>query len=114
MHEKTLLKISIITSLFGILIIFFINEKLDLSSNIGNITKDSLDEKVKIKGEIIKITETPGLYLLDVKDNTGTIVVIVFKEEILDLKQGNIVEIQGQVAIYKDKPEIIAKKITIL
>ena len=115
MKEKTLLKISLITAIIGILVLLFILDKISLSNiNISNLTKENLDEKIKIKAELIKITETPGLYLLTVKDFSGTITVIVFKDEILELKEGNILEIEGQVASYKDKIEIIAKKITIL
>ncbi len=115
MKEKTLLKVALLTSLVGILILLFILEKIDLSSsNIANITKDNLDEKIKIKAEVTKVTETPGLYILDVKDFTGSIKVVVFKDEPLEIKQGDILEIEGQVTSYKDQVEIIAKKITVL
>jgi len=115
MKEKTLLKIALLTSIIGILVLLFILEKIDLSSsNIGNITKQDLDKKVKIKGEVIKVGETPGLYLLNIRDFSGEITVVVFKDEPLGINQGDILEIEGQVAIHKDKVEIIAKRITIL
>ena len=115
MQEKTLLKISLITSLVGILILLIILDKIDVSgSNINAINKTFLDKQVKIKGEITRIAETPGLYIMNVKDNTGNIDVIIFKEDILDLEKGNVVEIEGQVAEYQSKMEIIAKKIVIL
>lgn len=115
MKEKTLLKISLATAIIGILVLLFILDRISLSNiNISNLTKENLDEKVKIKAELIKITETPGLYLLTVKDFSGEIAVVVFKDEKLELKEGDVLEIEGQVASYKDKIEIIAKKITIL
>lgn len=115
MKEKTLLKISLITAIIGILVLLFILDRISLSNiNISNLTKENLDEKVKIKAELIKVTETPGLYLLTVKDFSGEISVIVFKDEQLELKQGDVLEIEGQIASYKDKIEIIAKKITVL
>ena len=115
MKEKNLLKMSLIVSLIGILTLLFILNKIELTSfNIQNITKDNLDEKVKIKGELVKITETPGLYILNVKDFSGEIIIIVFKDEPLELKVGDVLEIEGQVSSYKDKIEIIAKKITII
>jgi RecJ-like exonuclease len=115
MEEKTLLKISFITAIIGLLILLFILERISLSKvNIENLTKENIDEKVKIKAELIQIIETPGLYLLTVKDFSGEISVVVFKDDLLDLKKGDILEIEGQVASYKDKIEIIAKKITVL
>ncbi|MEK6932986.1 MAG: OB-fold nucleic acid binding domain-containing protein [Nanoarchaeota archaeon] len=115
MKESNLLKISVITALVGILVLLFILDRIDLSNaDIVNLTKEDIDKKVEIKGELISITETPGLYILNVKDFSGTITVIVFKEDDLELKKGDILEIEGQVTSYKDKLEIIAKKITVL
>lgn len=115
MQEKTLLKISLITSLVGILILLVILDKIDISdSNINQVNKTFLDKQVKIKGEITRITETPGLYIMNIKDNTGSIDVIIFKEEKLELEKGNIIEVQGQVTEYQGKLELIAKKVVIL
>ncbi len=115
MHEKTLLKISLITSLVGILILLIILDKIDISdSDIASINKTLIDKQVKIKGEITRTTETPGLYILNVKDNTGNIDIIIFKEDKIELKKGDIVEIEGQITEYQDKLELIAKKVIIL
>ena len=115
MQEKTLLKISFITALIGLLILLFILDKIELSNfNISNLSGNEIDKKVKIKAELLNIKETPGLYILEVKDFSGKITVIVFKDEPLDLQKGDILEIEGQVTSYKDKIEVIAKKITVL
>ena len=112
MQEKTLLKIALITSLVGILILLIILDKIDVSSsNINAINKTLNNKQAKIKGEITRITETPGLYIINVKDNTGNIDVIVFKEEKLELEKGDIVQIEGQVTEYQGKMEVIAKKV---
>jgi DNA/RNA endonuclease YhcR with UshA esterase domain len=115
MQEKTLLKISLVTSLVGILVLLIILDKIDVSdSNINAINKTLNERQVKVKGEVTRITETPGLYILNIKDNTGNIDVIIFKEEKLDLEKGNIIQVQGQVTEYQGKMEIIAKKVIIL
>src|SRR3989344_4088476 len=115
MKDKTLLKISLVTTVIGILILLFILDRISLSnSNLSNITKDNLDENIKIKAELVKITETPGLYILTVRDFSGIMTVIVFKDESLELKEGDVLEIEGRVTSYNGKLEIIAKKITII
>ena len=115
MKDKTLLKISLVTAIIGILILLFILDRISLSgSNLSNITKDNLDENIKIKAELVKITETPGLYILTVRDFSGIMTVIVFKDESLELKEGDVLEIEGRVTSYNGKLEIIAKKITII
>jgi len=86
MKEENLLKISLICSLFGILIILFIAENTNLpNSNIANLTKNQIDTKVSVSGSVNYITETPGLIILNVGDNTGNITVIIFKEDNLTI-----------------------------
>ncbi len=115
MEEKNLLKIALISSLFGVLLILFISEKTDLSmSNIANITNSSIDQKVKIKGYITSLAETPGLYILNVRDNTGEITTIIFKEEKINLSKNDLIEVEGKVSKYKDKIEIIADLIILI
>jgi len=114
MKESTLLKIALIGALVGIFIILFISEKIDLSeSNIANITKSNLDQKVKIRGLVTKSYETPGLLILSIKDNTGTISVVVFKEENLTIDKNHVVEIYGTVTEYKEQIEILADEIRV-
>ncbi len=115
MHEKTLLKISLATSLIGILILLMIMDKIDVSgSNIAAINKELIDKQVKIKGEITRITETPGLYFLNIKDDTADMDVIIFKEDEIEFEKGSLVEVDGQVTEYHGKLELIAKKVIIL
>jgi len=114
MKDSTLFKISIVCSLIGIFILFIVSEKLDLSkSDIGSINKEMLDKKVKVKGYISSIAETPGLYIINLNDETGNITAIVFKEESFNITKGSIIEIEGKVVEYKEKLEINAEIIRI-
>jgi RecJ-like exonuclease len=115
MKEKTLLKIAIISSLIGILILLYISEHIEIKEfKISEITRDKLDERVKIKGDIIAIKETPGLYILTLKDKTSSIPIVIFKEEPLSLEHGMLIEIQGIVIEYKGIIEIQAEEIKII
>lgn len=112
MQEKSLLKAALVCSLIGILIILFISEKIELPiTEIKKIDKSMMDKEVKIQGILTSITETPGLLILNIKDNTGEITVITFKEEEIELKRNTQVEIQGTVIEYKGKIEIDATSI---
>ena len=105
MKEKLLLKISLVISLIGILFLLIILNNIDVPDpDINSINKDLIDKQIKVKGEITKITETPGLYIIN-------IMVVVFKEEQLNLEKGRIIQVEGQVTGYQDKIEIIAKRI---
>ena len=114
MKDSTLLKISLCCSLLGILIILFIVENLEIpESNIGNITQEDWEKTVAVSGEIKYITETPGLLIITLGDNTGNITVIAFKEENVSLEKGQIITIEGQVIEYKDQLEIQAELIKV-
>ena len=52
--------------------------------------------------------------MINVKDDTGNIDVVVFKEENLELKEGDVIQVEGQVTEYQGKLEILAKRIIIL
>ena len=114
MKEKDLLKVSLVFSLIGILIIFILTGTLEARGyNIGDLNKDNVDDTVKVKGIITSYGETPGLYLINLKDDTGKITVIVFKDEEIELQEGLKIEIVGQVTEYQDEIEIIAKEIVV-
>ena len=112
MKERVLLRVSLIFSLIGILILFFLTYTLKVNLyEINSLSKDNLDDIVRVKGVVESFTETPGLYLVNLKDNTGKITVVVFKDEKLELQEGLEIEVIGNVVEYKDNIEIIAKEI---
>src|SRR3989344_7817544 len=101
MNDNSLLKLSLICSLIGIFILIIISERIDISqSNIANITKNDVDKSVKIKGYITRLTETPGLYIMNIKDSTAEITTIVFKEDKINITRGSLVEVEWKVKEY--------------
>ena len=114
MNDSSLLKLSLICSLIGIFILIIISERINISeSNIANITKNDVDKSVKIKGYITMLAETPGLYILKIKDSTAEITTIVFKEEQINITKGSLVEIEGKVKEYNEIIEINAELIRV-
>ncbi|MBT3408471.1 exodeoxyribonuclease VII large subunit [Candidatus Woesearchaeota archaeon] len=107
MKDDTLLKISLCCALTGILIILFIVENSEIpESNIANLTKANLDQTVSVSGQITRIVETPGLLIINLKDSTGEITAIIFKENNLTLRKNQIVTIEGTLIEYEGKLEI--------
>ena len=54
------------------------------------------------------------MYILNVRDNTGEITTIIFKEEKINLSKNDLIEVEGKVSKYKDKIEIIADLIILI
>jgi|SRR3989344_1148210 len=110
--EKDLFGVSLTFSLIGILLIFVLTYEMKVDIyEINSLNKDNLDSVVRIKGAVESFAETPGLYLINIKDDTGMITVVIFKDEPLNLQEGLKLEIIGTVVEYDNKLEIIAKEI---
>ena len=109
MKDSTLLKIALSISLLGILTILLISEFTPLSlTNISDLQFKTLNQKVKVYGQITSITETPKIILFNLKDNTGEITILLFKKENVTLEKNQFIEVQGTLTEYKDKLEINA------
>ena len=79
-----------------------------------SIDKSLLNKEISIKGQVTKVTETPGLYLINIKDSSNKeITVIVFKEDDLRLQKDDLVQVEGTVKDYKGNLEIVAEKIEV-
>lgn len=112
MDNKKLFDICLLLSLLGIFCLALLSENLELEEiPISNITYKMLDQRVKISGFITRVSETPGLYILNVEDNSSEITVIIFKKENISLLKNSYVSIEGSISEYKNQTEIIAKEI---
>lgn len=112
MEDETLFKIALIFSMTGILLLFIISDSIEIKEfKIKELTKKEIEKTVKVKGTITRVTETPGLIIFNMRDNTGEITGIMFKEESINLTQGQKVEVKGKITEYKEKLEIQAEEI---
>jgi len=111
MKEKILLKIALIISIVGIVLLFYATEKMDVEEQtIDRITKDNLDETVKISGKITKITDMGTVMFFDIEQK-NTMPVLVFKKEDVNIGVGDYVQVIGKVEDYEGKREVIASQI---
>jgi len=102
-------------SLLGILLLMFISENITIPiSKISAVTQSGIDKDVRIVAEIESLRQSKDTLLLTAKDDTGHIIIVVFEPDNAQLKQGDLVEIQGKIAIYNNKLEIIAKTIKLV
>ena len=116
MKEKTLLKIALIVSLAGLLILYLISDNITIKEkNIEKITIDNKDEFVKVKGLVSKVIDTEKVTIMEIMQ-PQEITVVLFKGENKTtlIQKGNEVEIIGKVDEYEGKLEIIAHRARIV
>lgn len=115
MQERKLENLAMVVSLVGVLLILFVSEKMEAGSlSIIDVNESYLGNNVKITGEVVRLIETEGLLILDVKDDSGKIKVVAFSDEYVDVQENDKVEIEGEVVEYKNETELDAKVIKVL
>lgn len=112
MDNNQLFNISLVLSVLGVFCLLLLAENLELKETaIKDINYKLMDQRVKTSGYIDRIFETKGLYLLDLKDNSSKITVLIFKKENLTLIKNSYISVEGSVTEYKNQTEIIAKRV---
>ena len=111
MEEKTLLKISLLVCLAGLLGLYFVSSGMNpaVSSNLDSVENE---EEVMVKGVLSKVTDTDKVAFLEVSnEKIETVTVVLFKDSEINLVEGDYVEILGTVEEWKGDKEIIGNKV---
>ena len=112
MKEKTLLKISLIGSLAGILLLFIISGKLKVDEKvIAEIDETEFGSSVRISGVVADVKERGSVILINVAQ-LEQIEVVVFNANIT-LNKGDYVEVTGSLGEYEGNMQLIADKIVL-
>ena len=77
-----------------------------LNKNIG--------DDVKLKGTVMQISDKGSVVFIEVNQQNPMTVVLFTDDDNLKLKNGDNVEVLGEVQEYKGKNEIIAEKIRVI
>ena len=116
MKEKNLLKIALICSLVGVVILFFVSENLSIDEmDVSKIEDEKIGKTVKIIGSIERVSDTEKVMFLEIgQEKVSTVTVILFKDADISLEKGDYIEIIGSVEDYEGKREVIANRVRII
>jgi DNA/RNA endonuclease YhcR with UshA esterase domain len=107
MNESLLLKLSLIFSLIGIIILYLISNKIQINDiTIEKINKEELQKSVKIKGRITDTINKEKITILKVLQE-NEIKVVLFDNNV-NFTNGELVEIEGKIDEFNDKKQIVA------
>lgn len=113
MQEKSLIKLAFIVTIIGLSFLFFYSRGLNLEA-IGGVDTIDVAEEVRLKGRVSNIRETEKATFLELEgEKIVQTEIILFPEESVYLKEGDLVEIFGEVEEYKGEKEVIASKIVL-
>ncbi len=104
-----LIKISISLFLLLFLLIYYLDENLEIQkTNIEEINKKNLNQKIKIVGNVSDIKYIKNHIFLNIKSNNSSIKGIIFNSEKIIIEKEY--HIEGKITIYKEELEIIIEK----
>ena len=113
MKENTLLKIALVCSLMGLVILYFISMRIDIKDYRPSILNKNVGDDVKLEGIVTKISSTEGVSFVEV-EHTNTVTIVLFNTKNISLSKGNLIEVFGKVEDYKGKEEIIAQRVRVI
>ena len=110
MQERTLLRISLLCSLLGILALFFISQTVQYPESA--ILEE--DQNYIVKGSIQRITQRDAVTFITL-DKEDELTVVLFKDYPVDLHSGDYIEVMGRASKDKeDELQFIGKEVRII
>ena len=120
MEEKLIRNISIICSIIGLAVLFFLSTTIELKqTNINQINPEDEGKNVKICGNVSSksISKTNHVFL-KLRDNTGSIGIVIFNSTTdkvnMNFDKNSLICVVGSVDEYEKKLEVIAKNIKVI
>ena len=120
MEEKFIRNISILCSVVGLAILFFLSKTMELrQTNINQITPGDEGKNVKVCGNVSsKYMSKTNHVFLKLWDGTGSMEIVIFNSTTgkvnLNFDRGSSICIVGSVDEYEDRLEVIAKDVQVI
>ena len=112
MKESVILKIALIFSLIGLIMLYFISDNIGVKEYSARINSD-IGEDVKLKGVVKSIRKGNNTAFIEIEQNLP-LGIVLFENKNINLTQGDFVEVIGEVQDYNGKEEVIANRIRVV
>lgn len=114
MKENTILKIALVCSLLGLVILYFASAKIGLKEYKPNFLDKNVGDDVNLNGIVSKISDRGDVIFIEVSQQAPVTVVLFTDDDNIRLKNGDNIEVIGEVQQYNGKKEIIAEMIRVI
>ena len=112
MHEKTLLKIALLSSIFGVALLFFIGGADVDAEGIAKIDELPEGREVEITGRVVRAhNREKVLFLTIAEERIEDVTVVLFKNGKVNVEEGDVVTITGSLDEYEGKKQIIGNRV---
>lgn len=112
MDEKTLLKIAFICISLGLVVLFILTDNIALDETKISQLDQNIDKNVLVKGTVSKLTQSNSTAFIKIKkQETAEIVLFNDMADILDINDGDVIEVRGKVSDYGGEISIVGDEI---
>jgi len=103
-----ILKVSLVSALFGVLILLFLCDSYVSDSTAFENMNENIGKNVRVTGLVSSIREYPTVKIIKIKNGDRGIDIIAFTSENISIKENDIIDAEGEVVEYNNQTEIYA------
>jgi len=112
MKENTLLKISLISALVGVFVLYLISDNIVIDeTSIGKIEGEDVGSDVKVKGIVNDVYNGEAISIITITQPSD-MKVIVFEN--VSVNVGDYIEVIGEIEDYQGELEVIGNRIRVI
>ncbi|MBS3132912.1 hypothetical protein J4470_02150 [Candidatus Woesearchaeota archaeon] len=112
MEEKTLTRLSLISGICGLFLLFIISLFIE-AEEVGISELETVKDKdVNVKGKVVAIKKFDNFAVVEVAE-VKSVDIVVFDKRMLNLIVGDNISVSGELRGYKGKKEIIAEDVRV-
>jgi len=112
MKEKTLLRIAIISALFGVFLLYIISENISIDETlISKIEGENIGNDVKVKGVVSDVYNGEKISIITITQPED-IEIIVYEN--VSISEGDYIEVIGEIDEYNGEKQVIGNRIRVI
>jgi aspartyl-tRNA synthetase len=111
MKDRKLLVIALAWSLIGIFLLILVALFSEPEKILVKDLQDNLGKTVVLEGEVTKATYLDTVTFIDLSDDTGNALIVLFKQQTYEVISGDVIAVKGKVQLYQDEIELVADEI---
>ncbi len=108
MKEKTLLKIALVASCIGLLLLFIFSKNIEVNEATIDKIDGMQDEEVRIQGVVERVSNREKVTFIEITQEVTTTIVVF---DNISIETGEKIEVIGKVDEYNGESEILAERI---
>lgn len=112
MNEKTLLRISLVISIAGLIVLFMLSSRLKIDESMINSLDGTEESAVLVTGSVVEVSQRNTTTMLRIQKEEILPVVVFGKA--LSVQEGDLIQARGKLSKKDGKVELIADELRVV